>query len=313
MLTSFLPPKLNPTIGPYFLCIRSKPAVASLPMANRGSPMNGTKCRGPGGKFFGYCFEWMNQYSPKITIPNKIKAHILNCLTRNYCFLRQSKVIVFISTKLKEWLDNQQLCEVWLCKLHANKNALPRFGQTRDRVISSNSGFEVVRTYRHPCFKIWMYRHKIFDILLRLKRGVISRWPPTSCVNYSLKMKRNKMEANHCDQFGTMFFVQLSKWIKNWKMVQNIPILSVQSTYTIKIKAPHVRLFSIRSFLCLYLLKCYIDWGCDKWGHLMDTQDCLVSREVSEVTLVKQGRQLNANVPYLILYVISLSNHNILW
>ena len=44
----------------------------------------------------------------------------------------------------------------------------------------------------------------------------------------------------------------------------------------------------------------------------MDTQDCQVSREVSEVTLVKQGRQLNTNVPYLILYVISLSNHNIL-
>jgi hypothetical protein len=48
MLTILRPPKSYPTIGPNFLCIESNPAIESTPMANRGSPSHGIKCRGPG-------------------------------------------------------------------------------------------------------------------------------------------------------------------------------------------------------------------------------------------------------------------------
>jgi hypothetical protein len=56
MLTTFIPPKEYPTIGPNLWCIDRKPETPSLtPMANNGSPMNGNKCLGPGGKSAGYC------------------------------------------------------------------------------------------------------------------------------------------------------------------------------------------------------------------------------------------------------------------
>jgi hypothetical protein len=55
MLTTFIPPKLNPTIGPNFLWIDLNPETPSRdPIEKIGSPMKGRKCLGPGGKFGGY-------------------------------------------------------------------------------------------------------------------------------------------------------------------------------------------------------------------------------------------------------------------